>query len=39
MPGLKCYVREYGILITMDDNPVEGAMPLIDFWQRKSAGK
>jgi hypothetical protein len=35
VPGLKCYVREYGILVTMDDNPIQEAMPLIEFWQQK----
>jgi hypothetical protein len=35
VPGLKCYVREYGILVTMDDNPIQDAMPLIEFWQRR----
>jgi hypothetical protein len=39
VPGLKCYVREYGILATLDETQPEGAMPLIEFWQRKPAGK
>jgi hypothetical protein len=40
VPGLKCYVREYGILVTMDDAAnVEGAMPLVDFWQQQIPGR
>jgi hypothetical protein len=37
VPGLKCYIREYGILITLDETQPEGAMPLIEFWHQKSA--
>jgi hypothetical protein len=39
VPGLKCYVREYGIMVTTDENPMEGAMPLVDFWQRKPGAR
>jgi hypothetical protein len=39
VPGLKCYVREYGILVTMDDNPIQDAMPLIEFWQRRPGAR
>jgi hypothetical protein len=36
VPGLLCYVREYGVLATVEEapQPADG-MPLIEFWQRK----
>ena len=44
VPGLKCFVREYGILITLDDAQPADGMPLIDFWHKtpgadKSGGR
>jgi hypothetical protein len=34
VPGLKCYVREYGILITEEGASAEtDAIALIDFWR------
>jgi hypothetical protein len=35
VPGLKCYVREYGILVTVEEGSPEAAMPLIEFWRLK----
>jgi hypothetical protein len=35
VPGLQCYVREYGILVTLDDAAPPDGMPLIDFWHKK----
>jgi hypothetical protein len=39
VPGLKCYVRDYGILVTMEEGSPEGAMPLIEFWHTKPRAK
>jgi hypothetical protein len=36
VPGLQCYVREYGILITLDDAAPPDGMRLIDFWHAKA---
>jgi hypothetical protein len=36
VPGLQCYVREYGILITLDDAAPPDGMRLIDFWHPKA---
>jgi hypothetical protein len=35
VPGLQVYVRDYGILLTVDDlgSPPVGAMGLLDFWR------
>ena len=35
VPGLHCFVREYGILITLDDAAPADGMPVIEFWHRK----
>jgi hypothetical protein len=37
VPGLKCYVREYGILVTLDEIQPAAGMPLVEFWQKKPA--
>ena len=40
VPGLHCYVREYGILITLDEAAPPDGLPLIDFWhQQPEAGR
>jgi hypothetical protein len=36
VPGLQCFVREYGILVVVDDNGPHDGMPLIDFWHKKA---
>jgi hypothetical protein len=36
VPGLKAYVREYGILVTLDEQQPEAAMPLVEFWRKKA---
>jgi hypothetical protein len=36
VPGLRCYVRDYGVLITIDGNQPSDGMPLVDFWQKKA---
>jgi hypothetical protein len=35
VPGLQCYVREYGILVTLDDAAPQDGMSMIDFWHKK----
>jgi hypothetical protein len=36
VPGLQCFVREYGILILVDGaSPDQDAMPLLDFWRNE----
>jgi hypothetical protein len=39
VPGLKCYVREYGILITTEDSAVgvQDGVGLVEFWRPKNA--
>ncbi len=37
VPGLKCYVREYGILIALDETAPPDGLPLVDFWHKKAA--
>ncbi|HEX4592414.1 MAG TPA: hypothetical protein VH120_20960 [Gemmataceae bacterium] len=39
VPGLRCFVREYGILVTLDETAPERAMPLVEFWHRKPGAK
>ncbi len=40
VPGLVFYVREYGILVKLENPvPVAGAMPLVDFWRKHPSGK
>ena len=29
-------VREYGILVTLDEQQPEAAMPLVEFWRKKA---
>jgi hypothetical protein len=35
VPGLQCYVREYGILVTLDEAAPADGIALIDFWQNQ----
>jgi hypothetical protein len=35
VPGLQCYVREYGILVALDGEAPADGMALIDFWHQK----
>jgi hypothetical protein len=37
VPGLKCYVREYGVLIALDETAPPDGLPLVDFWHKKAA--
>jgi hypothetical protein len=39
VPGLRCYVREYGILITTEDSAVgvPDGVGLVEFWRPKNA--
>lgn len=37
VPALKCYVREYGILVTEQDGPPADATPLVEFWRMTQA--
>jgi hypothetical protein len=40
VPGLRCYVREYGILVTEDGaTGIADGMPLIDFWRSKGSAE
>ena len=36
VPGLQCFVREYGILITVDGVGPDDGMLLLDFWRNES---
>jgi hypothetical protein len=33
VPALKCYVREYGILVTEEGGPAVDGTPLVEFWR------
>ena len=36
VPALRCYVREYGIIVTEEGGPpISDGMPLIEFWRSK----
>jgi len=35
VPGLQCFVREYGILITVDGTGPDDGMPVLDFWRNE----
>jgi len=38
VPGLKFFVREYGILVTIDGNEPADGLPVVDFWQKPTGG-
>jgi hypothetical protein len=37
VPGLKCYVREYGILVIEEGGPPIDGAPLVEFWRMTQA--
>jgi hypothetical protein len=40
VPGLKCYVREYGIIVTEEGaTAIADGMPLIEFWRSKGTAE
>lgn len=38
VPGLKFFVREYGILVTIDGNEPADGLPVVEFWQKPTGG-
>lgn len=38
VPGLKFFVREYGILVTIEGNEPPDGVPVVEFWQKPTGG-